>query len=132
MALVLLLFSGCDDVDDAGGEIRFLFEMQAEGLDPQPFVAVTSRPEVIAEVRAELDKTPAERNRHINGRVLRGNGGHNSPWKWHFDPDEWGLAEASIEVCDGNPTDVENDLDYWVDTVGSFCPWSARVVAEVK
>jgi hypothetical protein len=128
-----MLLSACnDDEDDTGGEeVRFVFEMQGEGIDPQPFVAATSRADVIAEVRAELDKALGERNRHINGRVLRGDGGHNAPWSWHFDPDEWDLAEVSIELCDGNPTDVENDLDYWVDTVMAFCPWSARVVEEI-
>jgi hypothetical protein len=24
---------------------------------------------------------------------------------------------------------VDADVDYWVDTVGQYCPWGARVVA---
>lgn len=37
----------------------------------------------------------------------------------------------AIEVCDGWPADVENNLDYWVDTLGQICFWSYTVVAEL-
>jgi hypothetical protein len=85
---------------------------------------------VIQRVRADLVLPLQDRDRHINGPIDRGDGGHNQPWTWHFVPDQWDLVELSMELCDGNPTDVENDPDYWVDTVGVFCPWSARVVEE--
>jgi hypothetical protein len=38
------------------------------------------------------------------------------------------MAEVTIELCDGRPSDLENNLVYWMDTVGRFCPWSARLV----
>jgi hypothetical protein len=38
---------------------------------------------------------------------------------------------VSIELCDGRPAMVEADLNYWLTRVGSFCPWGARVVAEL-
>ena len=41
------------------------------------------------------------------------------------------LAEISMEVCDGLPSDVEKDLDYWVDTVKRFCPWNSFVKKEI-
>jgi hypothetical protein len=39
------------------------------------------------------------------------------------------MAEMTIELCDGLPSYVENDLDYWVDTVGRFCPWQAELTS---
>jgi hypothetical protein len=45
-------------------------------------------------------------------------------------PDEWDLAEISIELCDGAPDMVDADLDYWIGTVGRYCPWSSYVVSE--
>jgi hypothetical protein len=63
-----------------------------------------------------------------NGRILRGSDG-NAPWSWHLDPDDIEMAEFAIELCDGTPSLVEDDVDYWVDTVGRFCPWSATLVS---
>jgi hypothetical protein len=65
-----------------------------------------------------------------NGRILRGpgEGGHNEPWSWHLDPEDITMAEVTIELCDGTPLLVEEDLDYWVDTVSYYCPWSAELV----
>ncbi len=38
------------------------------------------------------------------------------------------LVISKIELCDGTPSQVEANLDYWVDTVQRFCPWSAKIV----
>jgi hypothetical protein len=43
-----------------------------------------------------------------------------------------GAPHAAIELCDGCPQMVEDDLDYWVETVGRFCPWSTRVLERVE
>jgi len=63
----------------------------------------------------------------VAGRLIRGDGGFNAPWSWHLDLRSIEVPEAAIELCDGRPSMVQSNLDYWVDTVGSFCPWSARV-----
>ena len=42
-------------------------------------------------------------------------------------PEQIEMAELTIEVCDGNPTFVEENVDYFVDTVGNYCPWSAEL-----
>jgi len=62
-----------------------------------------------------------------NGRLLAGSDG-NEPWSWHLDPFDIEIAEVTIELCDGTPSLVEADLDYWIDTVGRFCPWTATLV----
>jgi hypothetical protein len=63
----------------------------------------------------------------VLGRVVRGDGGFNGPWSWHLDPGSIRVPDAAMELCDGRPSMVQGNLDYWVDTVGSYCPWGARV-----
>ncbi len=99
--------------------------------DSQNFFAITSDPGVIELCRQQLELSDKKRNLHINGEIDYGNGGHNENWNWHFIPGKWTLAEASVEVCDGNPPMIEDDLSYWIDTLGQFCPWNSMVVREV-
>ena len=63
----------------------------------------------------------------VAGRLVRGDGSFNTPWSWHLDPLSIEAPDASIELCDGLPSMVQSDLDYWIDTVHTFCPWAARV-----
>lgn len=56
-----------------------------------------------------------------------GKGPHDKQWSWHLDPDSIRMAEVTIEVCDAVPSDVEAEIDYWVNTVKRYCPWSTRV-----
>ncbi len=62
-----------------------------------------------------------------SGRLLRGNVSYNQPWSWHIDSEDIHMAEFTIELCDGKPSMVESDLDYWINTVQRFCPWSAQI-----
>lgn len=66
---------------------------------------------------------------HVTGVLVKGSGGFNEPWSWHLDPDSVRMAEASIELCDGRPSSVEEELDYWLNNVGRYCPWSSEVVS---
>ena len=63
-----------------------------------------------------------------NGRLLAGADG-NEPWSWHLDSVDIEMAEVTIELCDGTPSMVEAGLDYWLNTVGRYCPWSAQLVS---
>jgi hypothetical protein len=65
-----------------------------------------------------------------NGVIHHGPGefNHNQPWSWHLDPEEIEMAEMTIELCDGTPTFIESEVDYFVETVGQYCPWSAELV----
>ena len=64
----------------------------------------------------------------VIGTLARGDGGFNLPWSWHMLPNTVQIADFSIEVCDGRPSMVEADVDYWVDAVRQFCPWGGRLV----
>lgn len=65
-----------------------------------------------------------------NGLIRRGpgQGDHNAPYSWHLDPEEIEMAEMTMELCDGTPSFVEENVGEFVDNVGRFCPWSAQLV----
>jgi hypothetical protein len=65
-----------------------------------------------------------------NGRIEYGpgQGDHNAPYSWHIDPEEVEMAEFTIELCDAEPSFVEENVEYFVDTVGWYCPWGAELV----
>ncbi len=50
-------------------------------------------------------------------------------WTWHTDPQNVSFADAATELCDGLPSHIEADKTYWLETVGSYCPWAAVVTA---
>lgn len=61
-----------------------------------------------------------------NGLIVRGgDGGVNTGWSWHIDPDDFAFADMTTEVCDGRPSYVEDGSL----SGDRFCPWSATVVA---
>ena len=64
----------------------------------------------------------------VVGKLARSDGGFNMPWNWHILPNTVQISDNAAEVCDGMPSMVEADLDYWVDTVKQFCPWTGRLV----
>ena len=77
-------------------------------------------------IRHALENLQGRNSRFPTGTLRPGNGGFNSPWTWHLDPDSVRFVEAAIEICDGRASYVEtHQADY-----PTFCPWGARVVAE--
>ncbi|GBC70582.1 hypothetical protein HRbin02_00350 [Candidatus Calditenuaceae archaeon HR02] len=80
-------------------------------------------------IRLAEDNLRGLNNLFPTGELERGDGGFNKPWSWHLRPDTVRMAEFSIELCDGLPSYVESELDYWIDTVGRYCPWSGRIIA---
>jgi hypothetical protein len=61
-----------------------------------------------------------------NGLIVRGDdGGVNTGYSWHIDPDSVEFADMTTEVCDGLPSYVEDGTL----TGDRFCPWSAEVIA---
>ena len=115
--------------------VSFVFEQPGvhDGFKDR-FIAVTSNENVIAEARQELRLPLDQRRKHINGLIARGSGAnqHNQHWSWHFVPNEWRLGDISAEFCDGSAyLGVEKELEFWL-RLGRFCPWSARVVAELS
>jgi hypothetical protein len=69
-----------------------------------------------------IESYEAKNSMHVTDKLARGDGGFNIPWPWHLEPDSVRMAEVSIELCDGRPSLIEEDLEYWIETVGSYCP----------
>jgi hypothetical protein len=59
-----------------------------------------------------------------NGIVVRGDPGVNTGYSWHIDPTSFEFADATTEVCDGLPSDVEANAI----TSDRYCPWQAKVI----
>jgi len=93
--------------------------------DGSQFRAVIERPEDIARVQTALE---GDGYAGIpTGALAAGDGGFNAPHAWHMTGVE--IVDVTIELCDGNASFVDEDLDYWLTNVGRFCPWSATVLA---
>ena len=92
-------------------------------VESEIFVARITDPGTIVQFREAMAGT---RSGFPAGPLRSGDGGFNSPWTWHLDPDETRLVEAAIEVCDARPSYVETHQSDFP----SYCPWGARIVAE--
>ncbi len=130
--LVLLLTTHCTTSADSDPESHYFEFSHADEEIDYRFIAKTSDPDVIETIEQQLEQPFNQRNLHIHGDIERGNKGYNNDWNWHFEENNWQLVEVSAEVCDGRPQMVENNLDYWTEQVGYFCPWSSRVLREVN
>jgi len=82
-------------------------------------VALTT-PEQVAAARAAQ---AGGRARIPNGRIVAGTQ-VNTGWTWHLE--DVAFAEATIELCDGRPSDVERQGPAFGG--GRFCPWRATVI----
>lgn len=106
-----------------------LFRILSSDASGETFHVLILDPAVIAEADSLVGRGNVK---IVNGRLARSDGGFNQPWSWHMVPETVEFVDTAIEVCDGRPSDIEADLDYWIDTVARFCPWGTQVVARVR
>lgn len=131
LAFGLLLVAGCSDKEEVARVPDDAYRYFLVSSLTENFVVRTSDPAVL-QVADSLLALPAEsRNMLVIGPIDRGDEGYNRPWNWHFKTNQWTFAEAAIELCDGMPSYVHQHLDEWLDTVGSYCPWSSRLEKEL-
>jgi hypothetical protein len=120
----VIVFAACGDATGPEGGARFELEVSGER-----FVVHVEGASQIAALEARM--TSGEEG-VVNGEILSGDGGFNAPWKWHMVPSTVHTADMAIELCDGRPSLVEADLEYWLGTVKRFCPWGAKVVRRIR
>lgn len=127
VALALMTaLAGCDgsstEPDELSGGVLATFQVSGE-----EFQVWVTNPETIQQIFALRDGTSSASI--PNGALHEGPGraDHNAPWAWHLDPEEIEMADATIEVCDGRPSLVEEMLEDYLD-VGRFCPWGAELL----
>jgi hypothetical protein len=117
VAVAIACASACDETPTTPSSSAIVTFRVASNEQFQ--VQLTTR-EQVAAARAAQSGGPA---RIPNGRIVAGRQ-VNEPWNWHLEDVEF--AEATIEVCDGKPSDVERLGTGFGG--GRFCPWSATVV----
>lgn len=75
----------------------------------------------------------------VSARIAAGTDGYNRNlldpnqrlWSWHVTGFE-GFADFTIELCDGNPQLVEDDVQGWIaNTGGVICFWGYTITAEL-
>ena len=91
--------------------------------DSEQFKIRLTDPTDIEVARKLLDGNEAPRI--PNGVVIRESSDVNVGYSWHIDPDTVEFADATTEVCDGLPSDVEKGLI----SSDRYCPWSAEVIS---
>ena len=125
MAIVLGMGTACSD-DATAPEDLAVYEVEVAGERFR--VALQTEAQV---TRAEeLLASGAEQN--VHGTLKRGNGGFNMTYSWHLDPSSVTFPDMTMEICDGRPqSEVEADVDYFVDTVKYYCPWGAKIVSRI-
>ena len=57
-----------------------------------------------------------------------GAGEHNAPWSWHLHRQTVELVETASVLCNGTVTQVEEDLENWLQNIRRFCPSNAELV----
>jgi hypothetical protein len=126
LGALLLIAAACESspTEDTGRRGTTTFIIDVTGTR---FTLRASDPEAIAALRARM----ASRTRGVVlGRIQRGDGGFNAPWSWHIDPATVEVPDMAMELCDGQPSFVEENVGEFVDTVRYYCPWNAQVVEE--
>jgi hypothetical protein len=111
------VFAACGDSTPTSPTTGIIVVFQVRG---ETFRVALQTPQQIAAARAAQAGGPA---RIPNGRIVVGPD-VNTGWSWHLEDVEF--AQATIEVCDGRPSDVERDGIRFGN--GRFCPWSATIV----
>jgi len=120
----IIIISACSSPSspELEGGILATFDVQGERYS----IFITNE-QTIAQVYALWEGQSEARI--PSGKLLKGQMSYNKPWHWHIDSNDIAMAEMTIELCDGIPSFVEANIDYWVNTVGRFCPWSATLVS---
>jgi hypothetical protein len=124
--MVVLLISACrvDTNDELQGGVLAEFQVIDE-----TFKVWVTNPNTIQQLY-DLQDGISQAN-IPNGRIHHGPGqaNHNEPWSWHLDPEDIEMAEMTMELCDGALWFIEEEVNYFVETVQRFCPWEATLVS---
>ena len=117
-------FMACDD-DPVSPQLPARYQVEVSG---ETFVVQVGDEDQARELE---DRLTSGAEGVLSGELAPGDGGFNAPWSWHMAPATVHAPDVAIEVCDGRPSMVEEDLAYWFNTVERFCPWGATVVSRL-
>lgn len=115
-AIALIGVVGCTDSNAPPDRVQFSFREEVTGdivrLRITNQAAITQANNLLASGEA----------RWVLGTPRRGDGGFNSGYGWHIDPESISFAEVTIEACQTAASAVDDDLDYWIG-FGQVCIW---------
>lgn len=141
LAAMLMCAVACRKNDSQGPLPGYRYFEVAKKMTPadwrdSSFVVATKDSLLLLQLDTQLTLPVGER-KIVNGALAAGSGGYNKnashTFKWHFQEDDWALADISAEIFDGRPyTDVDVNNSYWLDTVKRFAPWDFYVRKELK
>ena len=125
LGLVAAALTSCSDAGTGvGSGATFVVVVGSE-----QFRVLIDDEQLITQARRMI--TGAEPQKIVNGELDNGDGGFNTGYRWHMKPSTVSFADLTIELCDGRPSDIESNLNYWINTVKRYCPWGGQIVAEV-
>jgi hypothetical protein len=123
-----------------GAPIRFLVAEPAGSVSHgDSYVLVLEADADIAHARALVAAAPLPDETIVVATIAAGADGVNRDhraagapeWSWHVTAFSE-FAESTIELCDGWPSFVEEDVGSWIDnTGGTICFWTYTVVEEL-
>jgi hypothetical protein len=115
--LLVLTLTACGNSTPTSPSTGAIAVIQVSG---ETFRVALNTPQQIAAAQAAM---AGGASRIPNGRIVAGTE-VNVGWSWHLENVEF--AFATIEVCDGKPSDVERLGTSF--GAGRFCPWISTIV----
>lgn len=109
-----------------GGALIDLEIKDRDGTRPAEHLTIWSTSPKFIEEAARLAES-GERRVPVFERVVDG-ADCDAQYSWHVDPGDMSFVDASTEVCDAEPSFVEEVKDHWISAVGRYCPWNAKIV----
>ena len=121
-------------------EVRWFVVSEIDPNRNQSYLLPLTDPETIEEARILVDQGPGNGVGSIASvRIAAGPDGFNRDvlaegeplWSWHV-TEFLGFADAAIELCDGWPGFIEEDVGAFIrNTQGQVCFWGYTVTAEL-
>src|SRR5262245_7366127 len=120
--------------------IYFVVAESGTPVHGDSYILPLENPDQIAHARDLIVRGPGVGSPIAVARIAMGSDGINRDflapgeplWSWHVTQFE-GFADATIELIDGWPTFVEQDVDGWIANTNGFIGfWHYTVVAELS
>ncbi len=136
----IVLSSFLVSASDGGTTYFLVTEYPGQETHNDSFVLPLSNPTDIAHARDLIARGPDTAGAPIvSAKIAKGSDGINRnvlaedapEWNWHI-TEFGGFVDSSIEINDGWPTFVEQDVDAWIqNTQGYIGFWSYTVTREI-
>ena len=117
------LLASCSGGDDHGRNLPNAGLYATFAVGSETFHASITHPDGIAQARALWSGSSTASI--PNAELVCSPESWNAPWHWHMRPETVRFAEATMEVCDGEPSFVEANCATF--GAGRYCPWSAQM-----